>query len=197
MLLELAIGDAYGAGFEYADEMIVTHNNLARYIQHPRHRIAPGCYTDDTQMSLAIAEAIISGEPWTPDLLARKFVEAFKRDPREGYAGGFSRFLQHVQDGQQFLREIRPDSDKSGAAMRSAPIGIYPNIEQVIERCTLQAAITHNTLDGIHAALAASLMTHYFLYRLGPKKDLGSFLEQHVPGNWAKPWHGKVGSKGW
>src|SRR5579883_1209184 len=135
MLLELAIGDAYGAGFEYADEMIVTHNNLARYVQHPRHRIRPGAYTDDTQMSLAIAEAIISGEPWTPERLAQRFVNVFKRDPREGYASGFSHFLQRVEDGQQFLREIRPTSSKSGAAMRAAPLGILPTVALVRERC--------------------------------------------------------------
>ncbi len=64
MLLELAIGDAYGAGFEYADEMI-SENTLTHYVQHPRHQIRPGCYTDDTQMSLAIAETLVSGEPWT------------------------------------------------------------------------------------------------------------------------------------
>lgn len=197
MLLELALGDAYGAGFEYASEMIQRHNDLMRFVKHPKHGIIPGCYTDDTQMSLAIAEAIVSGKSWTAEFLAQKFVDVFKRDPREGYAGGFYDFLQHVQNGQQFLREIRPVSDKSGAAMRAAPIGIYPTIEQVIERCSLQAAITHNTPDGINAAIAASLMTHYFLYHLGPKEELGSFLERHVPGQWSVPWHGKVKSKGW
>ncbi|QBD80454.1 ADP-ribosylglycohydrolase family protein [Ktedonosporobacter rubrisoli] len=51
MLLELAIGDAYGAGFEYVDpEMIRRQNNLSHYVKHPRHAIRPGCYTDDTQM---------------------------------------------------------------------------------------------------------------------------------------------------
>ncbi|HLZ60189.1 MAG TPA: ADP-ribosylglycohydrolase family protein [Ktedonosporobacter sp.] len=198
MLLELAIGDAYGAGFEYVDmEMIERHNNLSRYVKHPSHHIKPGAYTDDTQMSLAVVEAMLSGKPWTAELLAQKFVDVFKRDPREGYAGGFYSFLQRVQNGQQFLREIRPDSDKSGAAMRAAPIGIYPTIQQVIELCSLQAAITHNTPDGINAAVAASLMTHYFVYDLGPKRELGSFLEWHVPGQWAKPWRGKVGSRGW
>lgn len=197
VLLELALGDAYGAGFEYASEMIQRHNDLTSFVTHPRHRIIPGSYTDDTQMSIAIAEAIVSGKPWTAEFLAHKFVEVFKRDPREGYAAGFYDFLQQVQNGQQFLREIRPTSDKSGAAMRAAPIGIYPTIEQVIERCSLQAAITHNTPDGMHAAIAASLMTHYFMYRLGPKKGLGLFLEQHVPGQWAEPWYGKVKSKGW
>ena len=198
MLLELAIGDAYGAGFEYADvELIRRHNNLAGYVKHPRHNIQPGLYTDDTQMSLAIAEAIIAGEPWEPLMLARRFVEVFKRDPREGYASGFYHFLQSVDDGEQFLRQIRPISDKSGAAMRAAPIGIYPTIDQVIEYCSLQAALTHNMPAGIDAAIAAALMTHYFLYELGPKEDLGTFLEKHVRGDWATPWTGTVKSQGW
>ncbi len=198
MLLELAVGDAYGAGFEYVDQDgIRTANDLTRFVKHPRHRLIPGHYTDDTQMSLAIAEAMLSGTPWTPQMLAQKFVEAFKRDPREGYAQGFYHFLRRVKDGEQFLAEIRPTSDKSGAAMRAAPIGLYPDIQQVIERATIQARLTHDTPDGINAAVAAALMSHYCYYRLGPKQSLGYFLEQHVPGEWSTPWHGKVKSKGW
>ena len=63
MLLELAVGDAYGAGFEYVNKQLITQfNNLGRYVKHPRHSTRPGNYTDDTQMTLAIAEAILSGE---------------------------------------------------------------------------------------------------------------------------------------
>ena len=198
MLLELAIGDAYGAGFEYADvELIQRYNDLSGYVKHPRHNIQRGAYTDDTQMSLAIVEAIVSGKPWEPRMLAQRFVVAFQRDPREGYASGFYHFLRSVRDGDQFIREIKPDSEKSGAAMRAAPIGIYPTIAQVIERCTVQAALTHNTPNGINAAVAAALMTHYFLYHQGPKKDLGAFLEKHVSGKWATAWTGKVTAQGW
>lgn len=198
MLLELAIGDAYGAGFEYVDrDAVQQHNDLSRFVRHPRHHIRPGTYTDDTQMSIAIAEVIVSGASWTPLTLANKFVEAFKRDPREGYAGRFYEFLQHVQSGEQFLAEIVSASDKSGAAMRAAPIGVFPTAAEVIEHATIQAAITHNTPDGINAAVAAALMSHYFHYHLGPKRALGAFLEQHVPGEWSQPWQGKVKSKGW
>jgi ADP-ribosylglycohydrolase len=197
MLLELAIGDAYGAGFEYAaDQVVRAKNDLSAYIQHPRHGIRPGCYTDDTQMSVAIAEAIVSDDPWIPEVLAQRFVAAFQRDPREGYAGGFYAFLQEVRDGAEFLARIRPDSDKSGAAMRAGPIGVYRPITEVIRRCTIQAGLTHNTPDGISAAVAAALMTHYFIYHLGPKSDLGAFLAAHVPGPWTTPWRGKVGAKG-
>lgn len=198
MLLELAVGDAYGAGFEYADPQIVRdYNDLSKFIQHPHHQIKPGCYTDDTQMSIAIAEAILSQDPWTPELLANKFVAAFKRDPREGYASRFYDFLLKVNDGAEFLTKINFTSDKSGAAMRAAPIGVLPTIEKVIEYCQIQAAITHNTPDGINAALAAALMSHYFIYQLGLKKDLGIFLESHVPGQWSQSWQGEVKSKGW
>lgn len=198
MLLELAVGDAYGAGFEYVDrDYIERFNNLSRYVKHPRHAILPGAYTDDTQMSLVIAEAIVKGIEWTPLNLAHQFVTAFKRDIREGYAGRFYDFLCFVKDGKQFLAEIIPKSDKSGAAMRSAPIGIFKAIEEVLEKARIQAAITHNTPDGIHAAQASALMSHYFLYDLGEKKHLGTFLEQHVPGDWNTEWQGKVKSKGW
>ena len=197
MLLELAIGDAYGAGFEYVDcDAVAAQNDLASYVRHPRHRIAPGYYTDDTQMSIAVAEAILSGEPWTPLLLADRFVEAFRRDPREGYSAGFYDFLRRVSSGAQFLAEIHPDSDKSGAAMRAAPIGVYPTVAEVSERATVQARLTHDTPEGTNAAVAAALMTHYFLYQLGPKSALRTFLERHIPGEWATSWRGKVKSKG-
>jgi ADP-ribosyl-[dinitrogen reductase] hydrolase len=198
MLVELAIGDAYGAGYEYADENLARQNHLSGYVRHPRHNIVPGAYTDDAQMSIAIAEVIVSGEPWTPEVLAEAFVRVFKRDPREGYAQGFYHFLQSVKDGTEFLAKIRPDSDKSGAAMRACPIGIFPTIEEVIEKSTIQARLTHNTPDGIAAAVATSLLTHYFLYGLGAKQDVGEFLETHVPSHrWSDPWQGKVGGKGW
>jgi ADP-ribosyl-[dinitrogen reductase] hydrolase len=198
MLLELAIGDAYGAGFEYVDsELVKRYNDLSRYVQHPRYPIGSGRYTDDTQMSLAIAETLVDREPWTPEVLAHRFVSTFKRDPREGYAGKFYQFLLQVQDGRQFLENITWTSDKSGAAMRAAPIGVLPTVEKVIEATTIQAAITHNTPDGINAAIAAALMSHYFIYKLGQKQELGQFLDAHVPGEWSKQWQGEVRSKGW
>jgi ADP-ribosylglycohydrolase len=198
MLLELAIGDAYGAGFEYVNSQLIRQfNTLTSYTQHPRHSIRPGCYTDDTQMSIAIAEAIVNDDPWTPPALAERFVTAFKRDPREGYAQRFYTFLTRISSAEEFLRLIEPSSDKSGAAMRAAPIGVFATITEVQQRATMQARLTHDTVDGIDAAVAAALMSHYFLYRLGPRTGLGMFLEAHVSGNWSEPWRGKVGAKGW
>jgi ADP-ribosyl-[dinitrogen reductase] hydrolase len=198
MLIELAVGDAYGAGFEYAALHFVRNgNDLSCYRQHPKHRIKPGCYTDDTQMSLAVAEMLVSGDEWTPLNLANQFVECFKRDPREGYARGFYDFLCSVQNGEEFLDRIQPRSDKSGAAMRAVPIGVCNTIAEVVRKATIQARLTHDTVDGVNAAIAAALMSHYLLYELGPKNQLGEFLMKHVDGQWNVKWHGEVGPKGW
>jgi ADP-ribosyl-[dinitrogen reductase] hydrolase len=198
MLFEIAIGDAYGAGLEYVHSEIVTaHNNLSGYVKHPRHPLPAGWYTDDTQMSIAVAEAMLCGVPWTRELLAAKFVEVFKRDPREGYAPGFYQFLCEIHDADEFLARIRPDSDKSGAAMRATPIGLLPDLAQVIESCTLQAKLTHDTPDGTNAAVAAAVATHYLAYGLGPKHEVGRFVAERVPGRWDEPWEGRVKLKGW
>ena len=197
MLLELAVGDAYGAGFEYADEMI-SHNNLSRYVRHPRHNLKPGCYTDDTQMSLAIAQLLIEGKPWMELEVANAFMDVFQRDPRPGYSRKFYQFLQTVSDGEDFLHRATWISDGSGAAMRSPPIGILPQLETVIEYTQIQAAVTHKAKAGIDAAVAAALMSHYFIYQLGKKQNLGLFLDTYVPGyHWSQPWTGRAKSTGW
>ncbi|MBX9694067.1 MAG: ADP-ribosylglycohydrolase family protein, partial [Cyanobacteria bacterium] len=201
LLSKTAKGDAYGAGFEYGSDGFVTANNdVSRFVRHERHKLEPGVYTDDTQMALAISEVIVGESPLSRETLAEMFVKAFKRDQREGYASGFYNFLCGVVDAPDFLARMVPVSDKSGAAMRAVPIGIYSDIEKVKELSRLQASLTHNTTDGINAAIAASLMGHYFIYGLGRRADLGKWLEKHVKGDnckWATPWTGKVGAQGW
>jgi len=198
LLLPLAQGDAYGAAFEYSPgQFVLDYNDLTAYRQHPTHAIERGYYTDDTQMSIANALALLSGKPLTRELFASFYVQCFKRDERVGYAGRFYDFLVGVADGTQFLDQIKPFSDKSGAAMRAPVLGILPTVQEVIEVTTVQAKITHDTVDGINAAVAAALITHYFLYNHGNKAGLSQWLESHVQGDWSTPWSGKVGDKGW
>ncbi|MGI0491554.1 ADP-ribosylglycohydrolase family protein [Alkalinema pantanalense CENA528] len=198
MLLEMAVGDAYGAGFEYVSPSVLERNDLSGYLQHPKHQMVAGQYTDDTQMSLAIAEAIVAEDDWNPEQLADRFVQVFHRDPRQGYASRFYQFLQATSTGEQFLANIQPWSDKSGAAMRASPIGVFSDCAEVLEKAALQAKLTHDTPAGIAAAQAAALMSHYFLYQVGSKAELGDFIEHQVPGYaWAEPWRDKVGEKGW
>ena len=148
-------------------------------------------------MSVAVAEAVLEDLKWGREYLADKFVEAFRRDERKGYARGFQAFLESTPDGAAFLRDIRPDSDKSGAAMRACPAGLYPDPREVLDRCARQARLTHDTPDGTDAACAAALLAHYCAYDLGPPADAGRWIEKLVQGQWSVPWEGKVGPKGW
>ena len=94
MLVNIAIADAYGASFEFKDKRFVDLHNTGTSYVTGAGRTKPGHYTDDTQMSLALAELLIENPQWTRFKVAAKFLDAFKRDPRPGYAGGFYHFLK-------------------------------------------------------------------------------------------------------
>jgi ADP-ribosylglycohydrolase len=215
MLLELSVADAYCGAFEYAPKSFIDEHNTGIYFsKHPRHSTPPGFYTDDTQMTLAIAEALLSDEAWTPYNLACRFLDVFKRDPRKGYAGGFYNFLKETNTGKEFLQNIKPTSDKSGAAMRTTPLGLLPDINDALEKTTIQAAITHNTKDGIEAAKAAMLLVFYFHKNISCIEDCGQWIDdilnwkrlrniregkskEKIIRRWNHPWEGKVKTKGW
>ncbi len=200
-----ALGDAFGFCAEYAPEPWVREwlTRCQGYEKNPRpkHTGEPGHYSDDTQRLLGNIDVLVSGDPLTAVAFADSYVKRFKDDERPGYARGYFGLLQEVQSGSELIQRLGPaKSDKSGGAMGAVVCGIYPSIAEVIEVATLQARITHNTVDGVNAACAAALMGHYFIYDLGPKSGLGKFLEQHVQGehcDWAQPWQGAIGEKGW
>jgi ADP-ribosylglycohydrolase len=199
MLVQLAVGDAYGAAFEYAPPSVVATGNTVEGYGPERRGLAPGTYTDDTQMTIAIAEALVSGEPWTRENLADRFVAAFRRDPRAGYATRFHALLRELRDGADLLARIRPGSDKSGAAMRAGPVGLLPTVPEVLHHTDVQARITHDTPLGVEAAQAAALAVHYCHYDHGPVTDVAAWVDGRLggTGRWSQPWTGPVGAQGW
>jgi ADP-ribosyl-[dinitrogen reductase] hydrolase len=194
LLLAVGIGDAYGSGFEFAPpEEVVRHNDGKAYHPRPSNGTKPGRYTDDTQMSLAIAESLISGESWTRENLANRFVDVYHRDPRAGYARGFESVLKQCRNGGDLLRLLKPGSDRNGAAMRSIPLGVLSTVARVRQYAEIQARITHNTPGGIASSQAAALMAHYGLRQRGRLAALPRFLAVKVPGfPWREPWSGPV-----
>lgn len=203
-LLAVALGDAYGAGHEYVPEH--RHlNDLTHFPRHPRLPIGGGRYTDDTQMSIAIAEVFVAGMPWTKIGLADRFFEVFKRDPRPGYSAAFYAILQNAVTLEEFIAAIVPTSEKNGAAMRAPIIGLMSDIEDVASYAAEQATVTHNTPVARGAAIAAALLTHYFHHARGPKCDVGLWLDSLVPSyardigfsfhySWGALWTGEVSS---
>lgn len=194
MIIEGAIGDAYGAGFEFADmEFIKNKNQLTHYQQHPLFESIYKKYTDDTQMALAIAELLIEKTAWTPVAIADKFVEVFKRDPRQGYAKGFYQLLTEVHSGQELMDRITPTSIRNGSVMRVYPLGILPDEKEILEKAEMQSIITHNTENAIVSAQAMALAAHYFVYQKGDRAKLTEYLYDLQQVRWALGWQGEVG----
>lgn len=188
MLLSIACADAYAMATEYIKlprDQFVRDQALKfeKYLKHPVHNLRPGQYTDDTQMSIAVAETLIAGD-LSKEAFAESFVRCYKRDRRDGYARGFQSLLNSVNSGKELLERIRPESDKNGAAMRSVPIGVLKSPERVIRIAETQARITHNTPDGVLSSQLVALMSHFSMYSSGPLQPgaVMTFLSMMLPG---------------
>lgn len=187
MLLRIAQADAYCVATEYLkfpEHQAIKDEALqfTHYCKHPVHNLLPGQYSDDTMMSIGVSEVLISGQPYTKEKFANAFVKGFHRDPREGYAKHFQAFLEKTYTGEEFIKNINPDSDKNGAAMRSVPLGILKTPKEVLKIAKIQAQLTHNTTDGIISSQVVALMSHYALNKESPLYDLHLYLERYIPG---------------
>lgn len=119
---------------------------------------ARSTFTDDTVLTVAVADAILSGG---------SYVDAIRRMgrgyPDAGYGGAFSRWLQ--ADAPQPY-----NSWGNGAAMRVSPVGFaFATEEEVLHQARLTAEITHNHPEGIKGAQAMALAI--YLARTGQRKE--------------------------
>lgn len=191
----IAMADAYGAGFEFARFNTAEHNTLTRYLKHNLEGTAPGSYSDDTQMSIAVARTVLEHDEPGKQEFIDAFVTTFKADPRATYAQGFYMFLCSCADGSDFAARIKPTSARSGAAMRVGPIGLYADIEKVMRVAKRQAQTTHDTPEGIASAQAVACAVHYNAHvkRRDNAPAFFDFLNDMVPGfSWETPWQGRT-----
>lgn len=205
MLLRIAQADAFASAVEYVkdDEHLDLHAAVARfdsYQQHPTHRLLrPGMYTDDAQMSIAVAEVLLEhGRKASMDNYYDAWYRCFKRDPRDGYSRAFQKLLESSISAIDLRRLIRPDSDKNGAAMRSVPLGVLPSPTACIAAAFVQASTTHATPGGINSSVSVALMSHYALHEAQDFSGLFGWVSQHHKPHMAfkQPWRGPV-TGGW
>jgi ADP-ribosylglycohydrolase len=115
-------------------------------------------YTDDTVMTVAIAQAVLTDGDY------RKAVLDFgRRYPDAGYGGFF----------QSWLRSPDPkpyNSLGNGSAMRVSPIGFaFNSVDDVLREAARTAEFTHNHPEGIRGAQATALAV--FLARTARDKE--------------------------
>jgi ADP-ribosylglycohydrolase len=119
-----------------------------------------GCrVTDDSVLTLAVAEAILDGEPYGPALRRWGW-----RYPSAGYGSRFVMWLMDESMGPY-------QSFGNGAAMRVSAVGFaFDTVEKVLAEARLSAEPTHDHPEGVKGAQATALAV--FLARNGESKDL-------------------------
>lgn len=172
MILEIALGDAYGAAFEWAPvEFVKEHNDGLHYATRTSKHgsvMGGGVYTDDTQMTLAVAETILSRPAeYRPAIFAASFLNAYKRDfpYRSGYGSRVRLALTNSFSATEFIAGcIEPHSSSNGSVMRVLPCGILSTPEQVQNAAISQSVTTHLHSDAIDASRVLALVVHSLIY---------------------------------
>ena len=127
-----------------------------------------GCtFTDDTVLSVAIAEAILTGSHY-----GEKLKEFFKLYPERGYGALFNKWAAH-EDSTPYC------SMGNGSAMRVNPIGFaFGTLEEVLKEARRSAEPTHNHPEGIKGAQAVA--SSIFLARGGAtKKEIKTYIKKN------------------
>lgn len=164
-LYGLALGDALAAPTEFMQFADIEH----RYgPEGPAEPVGdPARVTDDTQLALAVGEALLAvggAGPLTPERveaeLRRRYVE-WMYSPENNRAPGLActRACQALADGTRWQQASVIGSKGCGANMRVAPVGLLPGVsgETRAGLAQFQAALTHGHPTGLAAAELTAL----------------------------------------
>lgn len=181
-ILGLAIGDALGYPLEFWDyDEVHRHypTGILDFVQSPAFRHPIGTFSDDTQMSLAIAKALIAHHPGDINdymsHLTRNFIE-WLDDPRNDREPGSTNIAacEALKKGVSWQVSGDPTSLCCGTSMRSAPVGLYafgrPSDLKIYALKT--AEITHRH----PIAIAGGLCTAQCVYNALFSNDLAEII---------------------
>lgn len=154
-LLGHAVGDALGAPYEgLTDDVIFEMGPAARIVDDPGRDVLR--YTDDTQMTIGVAETLLERGAIDEEALVAAFAANYR--PDRGYGPGARKILDAYNDGEVWRALARPifpgGSLGNGAAMRVAPIGLAfcDDLDKVAEQAARSAAPTHAHPIGVDGA---------------------------------------------
>jgi len=179
-ILGLAIGDALGFPAEFrrraqivaalGEPGVVDFVALHDPRWPPRPLIVgkahpPGTFSDDTQMTIAVAEALLETEGQSldarMDAIARRFVAWSSSDDNDRAPGNACMTGCHaLARGAPWRTAGVADSKGCGSAMRVAPIGLLhaDDLDEALALARAQSLLTHRHDAGVEGAAAAALL---------------------------------------
>jgi poly(ADP-ribose) glycohydrolase ARH3 len=196
LLLGTALGDALGAPFEgrtlVSESALRAHTHSSAVLRH----------TDDTALTLALAEHLArgdAGDPLAEDALAADFVAAWRAEPWRGYGAAAARLFHQIGDGAGWRESARglfdgQGSYGNGAAMRVAPVvAVSTGPHHAADLARRTAAITHAHEDGQQgAALQATAACLALVSDPGRPVDPQVVLDDLARVVRSRPWHAKL-----
>lgn len=161
--LGLAVGDALGATTEFMTpgEIRAKFKVHRKIVGGGWLHLKPGQVTDDTDMSLCIARAVVRAGGWDLKALADEFVLWLRSNPPD--VGATCR--RGIRDYMIHGRLQTPFNEwdaGNGAVMRMAPVALFTlGDDEMLARCALeQARLTHNHPLSDAACLTVGRMVH-------------------------------------
>ncbi|NWJ45170.1 MAG: ADP-ribosylglycohydrolase family protein [Chloroflexi bacterium] len=185
----LAIGDAFAARTEFISSV---EQIYLKYPPDGPHDLegSPSRVTDDTQMTLAVARALLNApRPFSPAGLEMTLRHEFVKwllDPENNRAPGLTCLdaCQNLKKGLIWQQATVAHSKGCGANMRVAPVGWMPAGKFGIDSSSraaiaqFQAALTHGHPTGLAASdLTAATIT--YLLEGGKPAELVSWLKEY------------------
>lgn len=114
-------------------------------------------FTDDTVMTLAVAEWLMTDPTHSERTLVEYMQRLGRKYPNAGYGGMFRHWL-NTENPEPY------NSFGNGSAMRVSPVGLYANsLDEALELARITASVSHNHTEGIKGAQA--IATSIYLKR--------------------------------
>lgn len=175
-MLGAIIGDIVGSVYEFDN---IKKTDFPFFSQR-------STYTDDSIMTMAVAEWLLTDNEHTHEALEKimvKYADAYPF-PMGGYGGGFAQWLfrpERLVDyktGELAGRRVPYNSWGNGAAMRASAVGWkFRTLEETERVAVLSASITHDHPEGIKGAQATAAAI--FLARSGySKQEIMEYIER-------------------
>ncbi|PHS11967.1 MAG: hypothetical protein COA78_08915 [Blastopirellula sp.] len=156
-LLAVALGDVIGSKYEWMSSRDLNSQfKTPLDVIHGTSLKEDAYYTDDTQMTICVAESLLKDGRINRENLAQNFSESY--DTWRGYGAGTRAVLNAIYTGATVedasVAEFSEGSYGNGAAMRVAPLGLYfPKNQELLRSAVHDASsITHCHRHGIEGA---------------------------------------------
>lgn len=183
--LGFAVGDALGATVEFMTprEIQAEYGVHRDIVGGGWLRLERGQVTDDTEMSLAVGDAIAAHDGFEARAVAEAFVAWLKSKPVDVGATCRRGIRRFIADGSLVARSNEGDAG-NGAAMRILPVALATlGREDALAEWTLaQCHLTHNHPLSDLASLTLGRMVHALLLGAGVKAcraEANRLIAQH------------------